>query len=164
MKSSHGSFPWKTFGYKVNMKCLFFIVAFVLQVSIDGFILQKSHHVMIKSSVSSKNSRRYSPSSLYMIDNFFRLHETNRELDSQYDDLFAKNKYDDPHAFGSSVFSFANEKESGSELINPDSSFKLSVEGAFNSAMNQLPACGEINFVIAMIQEEGMSKSEAEVK
>ena len=175
--------------------CLSLFIVLVFVVCTEGFLLQNSNSMMLKKLTptdtrffytystsglkqgrkESKKTRKSSNSPLYMIDNFFRLHETKRELDSQYEDLFAKNKYDEPHAFGSSVIPFQStdnknadqnqdENIDKDEVINDGNSFKLSLEEALTSAMNQLPACGKIDFIIAMIQEKEITTRKAEIK
>jgi len=83
-----------------------------------------------------------------MIDNFFRLHEKNRQLN--WDDYFGKARYDHPHAFGS----FA-------QPLAGAASPAAAVDEALQQALYQLPACASLDLAIVALHSSDAEEIDA---
>jgi indole-3-glycerol phosphate synthase len=83
-----------------------------------------------------------------MIDNFFRLHEKNRQLN--WDDYFGKARYDHPHAFGSCAQPLAG-------AASP----AAAVDEALQQALYQLPACASLDLAIVAVHSSDAEEVDA---
>lgn len=83
-----------------------------------------------------------------MIDNFFRMHEKNRQLN--WDDYFGKARYDHPHAFGSAA-----------QVLTESLSVREAVDETLQQALYQLPACASIDLAIVAIHSSDTSEIDA---
>ena len=76
-----------------------------------------------------------------MIDNFFRLHEKNRQLN--WDDYFGKARYDLPQALGTAAAS-----------ASAAGSVEAAVDEALRQALQQLPACASLDLAVVAVGTE----------
>ncbi len=75
-----------------------------------------------------------------MIDNFFRLHEKNRQLN--WDEYFGKARYDLPQALGSAAVAVGGSTPSA----------ETAVDAALQRALAQLPACASLDLAVVTVR------------
>jgi small ligand-binding sensory domain FIST len=84
-----------------------------------------------------------------MIDNFFRLHEKNRQLN--WDDYFGKARYDLPQALGTAAAGVTAETPS----------VEAAVDAALRHALSQLPACASLDLAVVALHTEDAQEIDA---
>ncbi len=115
----------------------FLLLALVTAAVVQAFVPRTP--LLPSTSTTTQRSRsRSTTQPLYMIDNFFRLHEKNRQL--SWDDYFGKARYDHPHAFGGAAQPLA-------AGVSPEAA----VDAALQQALQQLPACASLDLALVAI-------------
>lgn len=127
---------------------LVLIVAFVGGVAVQAFVPYARSYPLSSRSHGRLSRRSSRGTPLYMIDNFFRFHEKNRQLN--WDDYFGKARYDHPHAFGSCAQSLVG-------AASP----AAAVDAALQQALYQLPACASLDLAIVAIYSSDTDEIDA---